>query len=54
MAGVELELAEMRNGRLCTELFISPDFNKTVVFTTTDSSYHGHRSNLPPGELGIP
>lgn len=49
--GGGLELAEMRNGKLCTELSVSPDFNKTVIFTTTNSSFHGHPSpmKLPPG-----
>ena len=49
--GGDLELAVMRNGKLLTELSVSPDFNKTVIFTTTDYSFHGHPESmkLPAG-----
>ena len=49
--GGELELAVSRNGKLSSELYITPDFNKTVIFTTTDKSFHGHPDpmKLPAG-----
>ena len=51
--GGGLDLAYMPQGqkKLVTEATIMPDFNKTVIFTTTDSSYHGHPDpmRLPEG-----
>ena len=49
--GGELQLATIKNGMLQSEIKITPDFNRTVIFTTTDHSYHGHPDpmNLPTG-----
>ena len=47
--GGHLELWE-RGGRACVERIL-PIFNRTVVFSTSDTSYHGHPHPLasPPG-----
>ena len=49
--GGDLKFAVIKNGRLSVKSSISPDFNKTVVFTTTDHSFHGHPDpmKLPEG-----
>lgn len=47
--GGHLELWD-RQGRTCRKRIL-PTFNRTVVFSTTDTSYHGHPHPLssPPG-----
>ena len=49
--GGALKLASLGNSGLEVGKVIMPDFNKTVIFTTTNSSYHGHPEpmNLPGG-----
>ena len=39
--GGELELEGMRDGRLCSEVSVSPDPNKNCSFTATDCSFTG-------------
>lgn len=49
--GGALQLASLKKSGLEVSQSIMPNFNKTVIFTTTDSSYHGHPEpmNLPNG-----
>ena len=49
--GGALQLASLEKSGLEVSQSIMPNFNKTVIFTTTDSSYHGHPEpmNLPNG-----
>lgn len=48
--GGELQLARLTDEGLITEVSIAPRFNTTVLFTTTDLSFHGHPDpmTLPP------
>lgn len=51
--GGGLQLASLGESGLEVGQVVMPNFNKTVVFTTTDSSFHGHPDpmNLPPGRV---
>ena len=40
--GGDLRLARLTDDGIKVEARIMPTFNKTVIFTTTDHSYHGH------------
>ena len=48
--GGGLQLASLGALGLEVGQIVMPNFNKTVIFTTTDSSFHGHPDpmNLPP------
>ena len=50
--GGALKLGLLRESGVEVSKSIMPDFNKTVIFTTTNSSYHGHPEpmNLPKGK----
>ena len=49
--GGGLQLAALGGAGLEVGKVIMPNFNKTVIFTTTDSSFHGHPEpmDLPHG-----
>ena len=51
--GGGLRLASLGESGLETGQIVMPNFNKTVIFTTTDSSFHGHPDpmNLPVGRV---
>ena len=51
--GGGLQLAALGESGLETGQIVMPNFNKTVIFTTTDSSFHGHPDpmNLPAGRV---
>lgn len=44
--GGSLELATLSKGGLATHKAIPPIFNRTVIFTTTKDSFHGHPDPL--------
>ena len=50
--GGELLLARRKESRLNAEVSVAPCFNTTVIFTTTDHSFHGHPEPmcLPVGQ----
>ena len=51
--GGGLQLASVSDSGLEVGQIVMPNFNKTVIFTTTDISFHGHPDpmNLPPGRV---